>query len=164
MGQHPRAPAQISQNNDQCAHPGSLPRLCGDKAPFRDLLGGVGPMLGQAHHFRNYAPEKIQYAIDRYTNEATRLYNVIDKRLADHEYLAGEYSIADMATFPWLRSYENQGQKLEDYPNLKRWFEAIYARPAVERGCKVLADRRRSAVRDEKSREMLFGASQYQRR
>ncbi|WP_446919170.1 glutathione binding-like protein, partial [Klebsiella pneumoniae] len=81
-------------------------------------------MLGQAHHFRNYAPEPIQYAIERYTNEAGRLYRVLDKRLSQAEYLAGEYSIADIATFPWSRSIENQGHKLDDFPNVKRWFQA----------------------------------------
>ncbi len=128
-------------------------------------MGGVGPMLGQAHHFRNYAPEKIPYAIDRYTNEASRLYGVIDRRLGESEWLAGpDYTIADMATFPWLRSYENQGQDLDDYPNLKAWFERINARPAVERGLQVLAERRRTGPIDDKQREILFGAQQYARR
>ncbi len=128
-------------------------------------MGGVGPMLGQAHHFRNYAPEKIPYAIDRYTNEASRLYGVIDRRLGESEWLAGpDYTIADMATFPWLRSYENQGQDLDDYPNLKAWFERINARPAVERGLQVLAERRRTGPMDDKQREILFGAQQYARR
>jgi len=127
-------------------------------------MGGVGPMLGQAHHFRLYAPEKIQYAIDRYTNEARRLYGVIDKRLAASEYLGGrEYSIADIATFPWLRSWENQGVVLDDYPHLKRWFETIAQRPAVQRGVKVLADLRKPG-HDAKSRDILFGATQSQRR
>ena len=98
-------------------------------------MGGVGPMLGQAHHFRDYAPEKIPYAIDRYTNEATRLYGVIDRRLGEAEWLAGDaYSIADMATFPWLRPWKAQGQDLDATPNLKRWFNAMYDRPAVQRG------------------------------
>ena len=127
-------------------------------------MGSIGPLFGQAHHFRSYAPEKIAYAIDRYTNEAGRLYGVMDRRLAEVPYLAGDYSIADMATFPWTRSYEGQGQKLEDFPNVKRWFEAIAARPAVQRGLKVLADRRREGPMDEKTREMLFGKTQYQKR
>src|SRR3982751_6304886 len=98
-------------------------------------MGGVGPMLGQAHHFRIYAPEKIAYAIDRYSNEAKRLYGVIDRRLAQSEWLGGkEYSIADIATFPWLRSWERQGIVLTDYPHLKNWFDTIAARPAVKRG------------------------------
>jgi GST-like protein len=128
-------------------------------------MGGVGPMLGQVHHFRVYAPEKIKYAIDRYTNEASRLYNVIDRRLGEVPYLAGDYSIADMAVFPWLRGYERQGQKLEDYPNLKRWYETIDQRPAVQRGLALLAERRRPvAAMDEKQREILFGATQYAKR
>ncbi len=126
-------------------------------------MGGVGPMLGQAHHFRNYAPERIEYAVNRYTNEAGRLYRVIDKRLADREYLAGDYSIADIATFPWLRSHENQGQDLDDTPNLKRWFETIAARPAVERGVEVLADRRRKGGFSDAQKEILFGATQFAR-
>jgi GSH-dependent disulfide-bond oxidoreductase len=128
-------------------------------------MASVGPMLGQTHHFRAYAPEPIKYAIDRYTNEATRIYNVIDRRLGEVPYLAGDYSIADMATFPWLRGHERQGQKLEDYPNLKRWYEAIDARPAVQRGLALLAERRRPvAAMDEKQREILFGATQYAKR
>ncbi len=127
-------------------------------------MGGVGPMLGQAHHFRQYAPEKLDYAINRYTNEAKRLYGVIDRRLGEAPYLAGEYSIADMAVFPWLRSYERQGQKLEDFPNLKRWFHAIDARPAVKKGLELLADRRRVGPMDAKAKETLFGATQYAKR
>jgi len=128
-------------------------------------MGGIGPMLGQAHHFRVYAPEKIDYAYDRYTNEAKRLYRVLDNRLGDTAYLAGDdYTIADMATFPWLRSHENQGIDLGDFPNVKQWFEGIAARPAVVRGVAVLADRRRKGPIDDKTREMMFGATQYQRR
>ena len=96
-------------------------------------VGGLGPMAGQAHHFRQYAPEKIQYGIDRYTNEVNRLYGVMDRRLADRDFLAGDYSIADMASWPWTRSYRNQGQDLDDFPNLKRWHGAIAARPATQR-------------------------------
>ena len=142
----------------------------GDREKFEVLqwlmfqMGGVGPMLGQAHHFRMYAPEKIQYAIDRYTNEAKRLYGVIDKRLSHSEWLGGaEYSIADIATFPWLRSWQNQGVVLDEYPHLKKWFDAIAARPAVQRGVQVLADLRKP-VHDDKAREILFGATQYQKR
>ena len=127
-------------------------------------MGGIGPMLGQAHHFRLYAPEPIPYAIDRYTKETGRLYGVVDRRLGEVPYLAGEYSIADMAVFPWLRLYERQGQKLEDFPNLKRWFETIDARPAVKKGVTILADRRRPGPIDEKQREVLFGAQQYAKR
>jgi len=96
-------------------------------------MGGLGPMAGQNHHFSGYAPEKIPYAIDRYVKETNRLYGVLNKRLADHEFVAGEYSIADMAAYPWTVSYERQGQRLEDFPHLKRWFRAIEARPATER-------------------------------
>ena len=126
-------------------------------------MGGVGPMLGQAHHFRIYAPEKLPYAIDRYTNEAKRLYGVIDKRLAHSRYIAGaEYGIADMAIFPWLRSWKNQGVELADYPHLKGWFDEIAARPAVQRGVEVLTALRKP-LQDDKAREMLFGATQYRR-
>jgi GST-like protein len=127
-------------------------------------MGGIGPMLGQAHHFRQYAPEKLDYAINRYTNEATRLYRVVDKRLSGAEYLAGAYSIADMAVFPWLRSWERQGQNLNDHPNLKRWFDAINARPAVKKGLELLADKRRAGPIDDKAREILFGSTQYAQR
>ena len=128
-------------------------------------MGGIGPMLGQAHHFRLYAPEQIQYAIDRYSNESKRLYGVLDRRLADHEYVAGDYSIADIAIMPWLRYPDRQGVDIGDYPNVRRWREAIAARPAVERGLQLLADRtRRSAPMDQKERDVLFGATQYQRR
>jgi GST-like protein len=127
-------------------------------------MGGVGPMLGQAHHFRIYAPEKIPYAIERYTNEARRLYGVMDKRLAKSRYIGGDsYSIADMAIFPWLRSWKNQGIDWADYPHLKGWFDEIGARPAVQRGVEVLADLRRP-VTDDKAREVLFGKQQYERR
>ena len=127
-------------------------------------MGGIGPMLGQAHHFLQYAPEKIEYAMNRYANEANRLYDVCDRRLGDHDYLAGEYSIADMAVFPWLRSADKQGVNMDDYQNVKRWFDAINARPAVERALEVLADRRRAGPMDEKTKEMLFGTAQYERR
>lgn len=127
-------------------------------------VGGVGPMLGQAHHFRIYAPEKIAYAIERYTNEAKRLYGVLNKRLAASKYIGGpEYSIADMAIFPWLRSWKNQGVELQDFPHLRGWFDEIAARPAVQRGVEVLAQQRRPLV-DDKAREVLFGKDQYKRR
>jgi GSH-dependent disulfide-bond oxidoreductase len=127
-------------------------------------MGSVGPMLGQAHHFRMYAPEKIEYAIGRYSNEAKRIYGVIDRRLAQSAWLGGsDYSIADIATFPWLRSWQNQGIALSDYPHLQAWFDKIAKRPAVERGVKVLADLRR-AIRTDKEKEILFGKTQYERR
>jgi GSH-dependent disulfide-bond oxidoreductase len=127
-------------------------------------MGSVGPMLGQAHHFRMYAPEKIPYAIDRYSNEAKRIYGVIDRRLAQSAWLAGaQYTIADIATFPWLRSWQNQGIVLSDFPHLEAWFNRIAERPAVQRGVKVLAELRRPITGD-KEREVLFGKTQYERR
>jgi GST-like protein len=120
-------------------------------------------MLGQAHHFRLYAPEKIAYAIDRYSNEAKRLYGVMDQRLAKSRYIGGkDYSIADIAIFPWLRSWKNQGIDWADYPHLKGWFDEIGARPAVRRGVEVLAAARKP-ITDERAREVLFGATQYAR-
>ena len=123
-------------------------------------MGTVGPMLGQAHHFRKYSPEEIPYAIERYTNEAARIYGVMDQRLSEAEYFAaGEYTIADVAIYPWLVSHENQGQSMSDYPNLARWFETVGSRPAVMRGLEVGAELRRPLNRDmdEKTRETLFG-------
>jgi len=96
-------------------------------------VGGLGPMAGQNHHFRQYAPEKIAYAIDRYVHETGRLYAVLNKQLKDRPFIAGDYSIADMASYPWIVSHDNQGQRLEDFPNLKRWFEQIRDRPATRR-------------------------------
>jgi len=127
-------------------------------------MGSVGPMLGQAHHFRIYAPEKIAYAVDRYTNEAKRLYGVMDKRLAKSTYIAGpEYGIADMAIFPWLRSWKNQGIAWQEHPHLKGWFDEVSARPAVKRGVAVLADRRKP-ITGEAEREILFGDRQVKQR
>jgi GSH-dependent disulfide-bond oxidoreductase len=127
-------------------------------------MGSVGPMLGQAHHFRIYAPEKIPYAVDRYTNEARRLYGVMNKRLANSKYIAGpEYTIADIAIFPWLRSWKNQGIAWNDHPHLKGWFDEVAARPAVKRGVEVLTALRKPLT-DDKAREALFGAQQYARR
>lgn len=120
-------------------------------------MGGLGPMAGQAHHFRQYAPEKIQYGIDRYTKEVNRLYGVMNKRLADRDFLAGDYSIADMAAWPWVVPFKNQGQDLADFPHLKRWFEAVGARPAVQRGFAVGAELRSSAPMDEEAKKVLFG-------
>lgn len=105
-------------------------------------MGGVGPMLGQAHHFRQYAPVKIDYAIDRYTSEAHRLYGVLETRLAQVEYLAGDYSIADVATFPWIRTRKLHGVDLNDYPNVNRWYQAIKVRPAVSEGLSILSERK----------------------
>jgi GST-like protein len=100
-------------------------------------MGGVGPMFGQAHHFLRFAKEKIAYAMRRYSDETARLYRVLDKQLSDHEYLADDYSIADIATYPWVARHEWQQIDLATYPNVKRWFDAISARPAVQRGMKV---------------------------
>ncbi|HYE01399.1 MAG TPA: glutathione binding-like protein [Alphaproteobacteria bacterium] len=122
-------------------------------------MGGLGPMLGQNHHFAIYAPEKIPYAIDRYRNETARLYAVLNKRLADRPFVAGEgYTIADMACYPWIVPYERQGQKLEDFPHLKRWFEAIRARPATERAYAHTAIAGESAGRmTDEEKKVLFG-------
>ncbi|WP_119156990.1 glutathione S-transferase N-terminal domain-containing protein [Caldimonas tepidiphila] len=127
-------------------------------------MGGVGPMLGQAHHFRIYAPEKLPYAIERYTNEAKRLYNVMDRRLATAPYIGGEdYSIADIAIYPWLRSWQNQGIDWAEHPRLKEWFDRIGQRPAVQRGVEVLAQARQPLT-DERARAVLFGSQQYEKR
>ncbi|MCX7961335.1 MAG: glutathione S-transferase N-terminal domain-containing protein [Burkholderiales bacterium] len=128
-------------------------------------MGHIGPMLGQAHHFRDYAPQKIPYAIERYTNEAKRLYGVLERRLAESEYVAcDEYTIADMAILPWLRTPERQGVSIDEYPNVKRWRERLLARPAVQKAFTVLAERRRQRPISDKEREVLFGATQYARR
>jgi GST-like protein len=126
-------------------------------------VGHVGPMLGQAHHFRQYAPERIEYAVDRYTREAARLYGVMDRRLAEAACFAGQYSIADIAIFPWTRSHENQGIDLAQFPNVQRWYKAVSDRPAVQRGLEVLQEHRRSLL-DARSRENLFGTTQTARR
>lgn len=121
-------------------------------------IGGLGPMAGQAHHFRQYAPEKVPYGIERYTNEVNRLYGVMDRRLADRDFLAGDYSIADMAAWPWAVPHERQGQDLNDFPNLKRWFETIGARDAVKKGHAVGNDwRKPNIAEDEEARKVLFG-------
>jgi GST-like protein len=121
-------------------------------------VGGLGPMAGQANHFRHYAPEKIEYGITRYTNEVNRLYGVLNKRLADHEFLAGDYSIADMASLGWTVSYERQGQDMNEFPNLKRWFETLMARPAVIRGMEVGKEERAKSnlATDNEAQKILF--------
>ncbi len=121
-------------------------------------MGGLGPMAGQNHHFGTYAPEKIPYAIQRYVNETNRLYGVLNKRLADHEFIADRYSIADMACYPWIVPHQRQSQKLEDFPNLKRWFETIAARPATQRAY-ALVEKINSVptIHDENARKILFG-------
>jgi GST-like protein len=124
-------------------------------------VGGLGPMAGQNHHFAAYAPEKLPYAINRYVNETNRLYGVMNKRLADREFLAGDYSIADMASYPWVVPWKRQGQNLDDFPHLKRWFETIRARPATERAYalteKVNPDAASGTIRTEEQRKILFG-------
>ena len=121
-------------------------------------MGGFGPMLGQAHHFRIYSPEKIPYAIDRYTNETHRLYGVLNKRLADREFVADEYSIADMAIAPWAKLWERQGQNIDEFPHAKRWLETVLARPAVQRGIAVSSEERgKTDLTDPAVQAILFG-------
>jgi GST-like protein len=123
-------------------------------------MGGLGPMAGQNHHFSVYAPEKLPYAIKRYVDETNRLYGVLDKRLKDRAFIAGDaYTIADMASYPWIVPYERQGQKIEDFPNLKRWFEAIKARPATERAYARAKEINPNppGIRTEEERKILFG-------
>jgi GST-like protein len=128
-------------------------------------MGGIGPMFGQANHFRAYSVEKINYAIERYTNEANRLTGVLNRRLGEARYLAGEeYSVADIAVFPWMRNADKRGINLAEYPHAQRWFDAINARPAVQRALLVLSDVNNTAPHDEKSRDILFGKTQFQRR
>jgi GSH-dependent disulfide-bond oxidoreductase len=125
-------------------------------------MGSLGPMLGQNHHFRHYAPEQSDYAVNRYTNEARRLYGVMDRRLGEADYLAGAYSIADIACFPWIRPWRRQGQELDQHPNLKRWFDVIDQRPAVQRGLQVPPVRMElDRSMDEQTRSILFGDRQF---
>ncbi|HKC51986.1 MAG TPA: glutathione S-transferase N-terminal domain-containing protein [Myxococcota bacterium] len=120
-------------------------------------MGGLGPMSGQANHFRNYAPEKLQYGIDRYTNETNRLYGVLDKRLAGREFICGGFSIADCASWPWLLSHDRIGQNLAEFPNLNRWYDALKERPSVRRGIDVGKELRVPGTMDEKAKQVLFG-------
>lgn len=123
-------------------------------------MGGLGPMSGQAGHFRHYAPEKVQYGVDRYTNEVNRLYGVLDRQLAGRDFIAGDYSIADMASIGWVNAYKNYEQNLDDFPNLKRWHEAVNARPAVKRGLVVGRQERERAMASankEEEQKILFG-------
>jgi GST-like protein len=122
-------------------------------------MGNLGPMAGQNNHFNNYALDKIPYAMDRYRNEVNRLYGVLNTRLADRPFIAGDYSIADMASYPWIVPYERQGQKLEDFPNVKRWFETVHARPAVVRAYEKAkaVNPNASGVRTPEQRAILFG-------
>jgi GST-like protein len=120
-------------------------------------VAGLGPMAGQNHHFVRYAPEKIPYAIDRYIKETNRLYGVLNKRLADHEFIAGAYSIADMAAYPWVVPHETQGQDLSEFPHVKRWFEAIKARPATVRAYDLAPTFNTGSVVSDDARKILFG-------
>jgi GST-like protein len=126
-------------------------------------VGGTGPMLGQAHHFRIYAPEKIPYAVDRYTNEGKRLYGVLDRRLSEAPYLAGEeYTIADIANLPWLLGHERQGVDIAQFPHLERWMKKLKERTAVQKG--LATPPRSDAPMDAQAREVLFGKTQYERK
>lgn len=121
-------------------------------------MGGFGPMLGQNHHFQHYAPEKIPYAVNRYVNETKRLYGVLDKRLADRAFVAGEYSIADIAIVGWAKLWERQGQDIAAFPHVKRWLDVMLARPAVQRGLAVNAEQRNTTnMKDPKVQALLFG-------
>ena len=120
-------------------------------------MGGLGPMAGQNHHFAQYAPEPIPYAIDRYVNETSRLYKVMDNRLADREFLAGDYSIADMAAYPWVVPWKRQKQDLDAFPNLRRWFDAIHTRPAVERAYALAARINTTPTVTDEAKKLLFG-------
>jgi GST-like protein len=126
-------------------------------------MGGVGPMFGQANHFRSYAKEPQPYPVERYTNESNRLTRVLDKRLSEAPYVAGEYSIADIAIFPWMRGAEKRGVDIASYPNVLRWFDTINARPAVQRALTVLADVTQAPI-DDKQRDIMFGAAQFAKR
>ena len=119
-------------------------------------MAGFGPMLGQTHHFRIYAPEKIEYAINRYTNEANRLYGVLNRRLEGRDYICGDYSIADMACIGWAKLWERQGQDIAQFPNVKAWIDRMLARPAVQKGLSVNKDDR-NAPRDAAAQAILFG-------
>ena len=120
-------------------------------------MGGLGPMAGQNHHFTQYAPQQIPYAIERYTKETARLYAVLNKRLADREFVAGDYSIADMACYPWIVPHQKQGQNLDDFPHLKRWFATIRERPATQRAYALAREINPAPVVTEESRRVLFG-------
>jgi GSH-dependent disulfide-bond oxidoreductase len=120
-------------------------------------MAGLGPMAGQNHHFSQYAPEKIPYAVDRYVRETNRLYGVLDKRLSAHQFIAGRYSIADMAAYPWIVPHARQGQKLEDFPHLQRWFQMMRERPAVQRAYARAGEINSTPTVTEESKKILFG-------
>lgn len=145
-----------------------LPGSPRDRVPVLEWLfwqvGGLGPMAGQNHHFRQYAPEKIPYAIARYVNETNRLYGVLDKQLAEREFVAGDYSIADMASYPWIVPYEKQGQSLADFPHLQRWFAAMQTRPAVMRAYEKGKAVNSQPTMTEEAKKILFGQTATQTR
>ncbi len=120
-------------------------------------MGGLGPMLGQNHHFSQYAPEKVPYAINRYVKETERLYGVLEEQLKDREYIAKDYSIADMAVYPWIVPHQQQQQNLSDFPNLKRWFESIQNRSAVKKAYEIAKNLKTEATITEDSKKILFG-------
>jgi GST-like protein len=120
-------------------------------------MGGLGPMAGQNHHFAHYAPEKLPYAIERYVNETNRLYGVLNRRLADRPFVAGDYSIADMAAYPWIVPHKNQGQDLDTFPHLKRWFETIRNRPAAQRAYERGKEVNNAPTMTEEAKKILFG-------
>ena len=128
-------------------------------------MGGIGPMMGQANHFRRYAPDRIEYAVDRYANETKRLFGVADTRLGKTRYLAGnDYTIADIAAYPWMRNWKGQEVPLDDYPNTKRWLEDVGERPAVKSGLEVLIEHRSSGPPKGKAWDVMFGKEQFKRR
>ena len=140
-----------------------IPENVGDRVEVLQWLfwqmGGLGPMAGQNHHFNKYAPEKIDYAINRYVKETGRLYAVLNKRLADREFVAGDYSIADIAAYPWIVPHDSQSQKLADFPHLKRWFATIQARPATIRAYEKAEPFKNQELDLEKARDLLFNQS-----
>ena len=128
-------------------------------------MGGTGPMFGQYNHFANYAVEQIPYAVERYSNEVKRLHRVLDKRLGEAEYLAGpDYTMADIINFPWIRNPERRNIDLADYPNVKRWHDAVASRPAVQRGVEILSEKQRRGQMTDEEREIMFGKTQFQMR
>jgi GST-like protein len=179
-----RIPAIVDRNPDDGGEPlslfesGAILEYLGDKTGKlipKDLrgrwqvlqwlywqVGGLGPMLGQNHHFKQYAPEKLPYAIERYDKEAQRLYGVLDDQLAGKDFMAGEYSIADIATFPWIKPYERHGIDMDDFPNIKRWFAAMSERPAVKRAYEKAESINTQATVSEESKSILFGQGRRQ--
>lgn len=146
----------LAQKTGRFLPEGLRDRICVTEWLFWQM-GGLGPMLGQNHHFSQYAPEKIDYAIQRYVNETHRLYSVLNKQLTGREFIAGDYSIADMACYPWIVPHEKQGQDLADFPALQRWFEAMAARPAVVQAYEKGKTISTSSAMTEEAKKILFG-------